>query len=217
MVIGLLNKTAIRFDVKVISSLMIILMLFLITVGALVANMVEADPFPPPVTEITIESPKNTTYHNNTITLVFLARSVSFFPNTNLYYSIDNGKQVPVGNYTVVSDEYLPINPGIYVKNISGNVELGSLSEGLHNVTVYDIRHLNNDPQDEEIVYSTTAQFVIVLPQAKPSQPPQSDQPLLTAFLIVSSISLIVVALASIFYYYRKHKPVSQETLTTKT
>jgi len=61
MVIGLLNKTAIRFDVKVISSLMIILMLFLITVGALVANMVEADPFPPPVTEITIESPKNTT------------------------------------------------------------------------------------------------------------------------------------------------------------
>lgn len=214
MVIGLLNKTAIRFDVKVISSLMIISMLFLITVGALVANMVEADPFPPPVTEITIESPKNTTY--NTITLVFLARSVSFFPNTNLYYSIDNGKQVPVGNYTVVSDEYLPINPGIYVKNISGNVELGSLSEGLHNVTVYDIRHLNNDPQDEEIVYSTTAQFVI-LPQAKPSQPPQSDQPLLTAFLIVSSISLIVVALASIFYYYRKRKLVSQETLTTKT
>lgn len=189
-------------------------MLFLITVGALVANMVEADPFPPPVTEITIESPKNTTY--NTITLVFLARSVSFFPNTNLYYSIDNGKQVPVGNYTVVSDEYLPINPGIYVKNISGNVELGSLSEGLHNVTVYDIRHLNNDPQDEEIVYSTTAQFVI-LPQAKPSQPPQSDQPLLTAFLIVSSISLIVVVLASIFYYYRKRKLVSQETLTTKT
>ena len=209
MVIRLLNKTVIRFAAKPISSLMVILMLFSIIAVALFANMVEADPFPPPVTEITIESPQNTTYHNNTIALVFFAKSVSFFPNTNLYYNTDGGKRVPIRNY-IVSQEFLPINPGIYIKNISGSLELCSLSEGWHNVTVYDIRHLNNDPQDEEIVYSTTAQFMVELPQTPPPQQPQQtsepDQPFPTLMVAAVCGAAIAVVCVGIVLYLRKKK-----------
>ena len=129
--------------------------------GTFSTKLVEANPFPPPITEITIENPQNTSYNVNTIVLFFSAKSVSFFPNSIFYYSLDGGERKLIVNRTTVSEEFLPINPGIYVKSVTGNSTLGNLSEGWHNVTVYDIRHLNNDPKDEEIIYLADAKFKI--------------------------------------------------------
>jgi hypothetical protein len=146
-----------------LAAIAVILAILLIVgvAGVSSIKLAEANPFPPPITEITIEHPQNTYYKENTIVLFFSAKSVSFFPNSIFYYNLDGGERKLIVNRTTVSQEFLPINPGIYIKNITGNCTLDSLSEGWHNVTVYDIRHLNNNPEEREIIYSIDATFKI--------------------------------------------------------
>lgn len=138
-----------------LAAIAVVLAILLITgvAGVSSIKLVEANPFPPPITEITIENPQNTTYNVNTIVLFFSAESVYLnFPNSIFYYSLDGGERKLIVNRTTISQEFLPINPGIYINNVTGNCTLDNLSEGWHNVTVYDIRHL---------IYSADAKFKI--------------------------------------------------------
>jgi hypothetical protein len=185
--------------------LVLILTLFSSTVAiALLTKEGEADPFPPPTTEITIENPQNRSYDGNTITLNFSAWSISFFPQLHFYYSIDDGqKRIPIENVTIVSDQYdqfVPINPGIYIKKVRGNCVLGNLSQGWHNVTVYEISHLNDDPRNEEIVYSANVQFKIAVP-------PEPQQPeLFPTSYSMSIVAAIVLTLIGSTVYVLKRK-----------
>jgi hypothetical protein len=184
--------------------LVLILALFSSTVAiALLANEGEADPFPPPTTEITIENPQNRSYDRNTITLNFSASSISFFSHLHFYYSIDAGqKRIPIENVTIVSDafyQFLPTNPGIYMKTVTGNCVLGNLSQGWHNVTVYEISHLNDDPRNEAIVYSASAHFEIAVP-------PEPQQPELfpTAYSMGIVALMTITLLGSIVYILKR-------------
>jgi hypothetical protein len=180
-------------------ALVLILTLFSSTATiALLANEGEADPFPPPTTEITIENPQNRSYNVNTIALIFSAESISFFSNLHFYYSVDGQERIPIENVTIASDQFVPINPGIYVKNVTGNCVLGNLSQGWHNVTVYEISHVNDDPQNEEIVYSASAQFMIAIPPELESFP--------IVPVAVASAAIFAVVGAGLLVYFKKRK-----------
>jgi hypothetical protein len=185
------------------SALVLILTLFSSTAAiALLANEGEADPFPPPTTEITIENPQNRSYNVNTITLNFSAESISFFSHLHFYYSLDGQERIAIGNVAIVSDEFVPINPGIYMKNLTGNCVLGNLSQGWHNVTVYEISHLNDDPQNEEIVYSASAQFMVTIPPEPQSEP--ESFPIVP--VAIASAAIFAVAGAGLLVYFKKYK-----------
>ena len=184
--------------------LVLILTLFsTISAIALLTNEGEADPFPPPTTEIKIENPQNRSYIGNTITLNFSAYSISFFSHLHFYYSIDDGqKRIPIGNVTIVSDEFhqfLPTNPGIYMKTVTGNCVLGNLSQGWHNVTVYEISHLNDDPRNEEIVYSASAQFKIAVPPE-----PHQLEPFPTTYSMGIVAAMVLTLIGSIVYVLKR-------------
>jgi hypothetical protein len=189
----------VRLLKKRASALVLILALFSSTAAiALLVNEGKADPFPPPTTEITLESPQNKSYTANTIALVFSAESISFFPHLHFYYSLDGQERTPVENVTIVSDESIPINPGIYMKNVKGNCIVGNLAEGWHNVTVYEISHVGDDPQNEEIVYSATAQFMITIP-------PET----IPATWIMAAVIVVAVVGVGLLVHFKKrqHQP----------
>ncbi len=182
---------------KLFTASILILTIFLSTIITM-DYRVRADPFPPPTTEIKIENPQNISYSTNTINLIFSAYSISFFPQLHFYYSLDGEERKPFENVTIVTQESIPINPGIYMKNVTGNYILNNLSEGSHNVTVYEISHVNDDPQNEEIVYSANVHFNI--------ETPSEHFPILSAFAAVLTVVSVIVAAIVVYVKKRKGK-----------
>lgn len=178
--------------------ILVVTLLFSTEAVTLFVNRAEADPFPPPKTEITIKNPQNISYSVNTIALVFSAESISFFPHLDFYYNLDGQERTPIKEITIVSEEFIPINPGIYTKTVNGSCVLDNLSEGWHSVTVYEISHVNDDPQDEEIVYSASTQFMIAVP-------PEPEPSPTTLAAKVSALSIGFVALG-VLVYFKKRK-----------
>jgi len=126
---------------KKLTVLVLILALLVLTVaGTQFVNLGRADPIPALYTKLTIENPQNTTYNVNTVTLNFSVESLSFYQWRHFSYSLDGKELKLIDNLTVDSEEFIPINPGIYRELLRGNCVLSNLSEGLHNVTVYLIR-----------------------------------------------------------------------------
>ena len=157
--------------------------------------------------KITIQNPQNaTTYSAKVINLTFSAHSISFFPNIQFYYSLDRQERIPI-SVKILSEEAIPINPGIYIKNVTGEVVVGNLSEGWHNVTVYDVRHLNNDPQNEEITYSASAQFQIRTPELSIVSQRSSE-------LLVAIVAILVVSFV-LFLYRKKRKSTKRSKQTS--
>lgn len=85
------------------------------------------------------------------------------------------------------------------MKEVTGNCVLGNLSQGWHNVTVYEISHVNDDPQKEEIIYSASAQFEIAVP-------PEPQQPELfpTSYSMGFAAVIVVALLGSIVYVMKR-------------
>jgi hypothetical protein len=125
---------------KALALILILAFLVSAVAGTQFVKRGKADPIPALYTELTIENPQNTTYNVNTITLNFSVESLSFFQWRHFSYSLDGKELTRIANVTVASEEGIPISPGIYRENLTGNCVLSNLSEGLHNVTVYLIR-----------------------------------------------------------------------------
>ena len=121
----------------------------------------EADPYPNFYSIITVENPRNTTYNVNALTVNFSVKSLTFIHDYSYYYSIDGNESKYVENMTRVQDEGIPINPGIYNQTLVGNFVLSNLSEGRHNLTIYQIWYdqINNPLNEAEA--KANAQFVI--------------------------------------------------------
>jgi hypothetical protein len=106
-------------------------------------------------TYLTLENPQNTTYNVNTVTLKFSAEFVSFSSSFNFSYALDAQEQKPIENITIISESGIPINPGIYRKTLNGSCILSNLSEGWHNITVYQTGY------KEKIFAFANAKFMI--------------------------------------------------------
>jgi hypothetical protein len=147
---------------KALALTLIMALLFSAVAGSQLVNLGQANPIPELYTKLNIENPQNTTYNVNTLTLNFSVESLSFFQWRHFSYSLDGKELMSVANLTVDSEEFIPINPGIYRELLRGNSVLPNLSEGLHNVTVYLIRDASTaDAYYGEAVPLANARFEI--------------------------------------------------------
>jgi hypothetical protein len=154
-----------------------------------------ADPYPNFYTKITIESPQNTTYNVNTVTLNFSVESLNLFSYLNFSYSLDGQDLRAIENISTVSQDFIPINPGVYGTTLTGSLVFSNLTGGWHNITVYQIKYsATPDPPNGEIICSTSVKFLIVLEQ-------EHFPTVLVAGASVASVAIVGVGL---FCYFRK-------------
>jgi hypothetical protein len=123
--------------------------------GTQLVSVGKANPIPDLYTYLTLENPQNTTYNVNTLTLKFSAEFLSFSSSFNFSYALDAQEQKPIENITIISESGIPINPGFYSKTLNGSCILSNLSEGWHNITVYQTGY------KEKIFAFANAKFMI--------------------------------------------------------
>ena len=112
---------------------------FLTVAGTRFVDLGKANPLPPIDPKITIDNPQNATFSVNAIVLNFTGASNNEM--YSYYYSLDGQNLTPIENITIISQEDVNIgkNPAIYRTTVKGSCVLYNLSEGWHNLTVYNI------------------------------------------------------------------------------
>ena len=179
------------------SALTIILALsFSAVAGAILVKLATANPLPPVDPAITIDIPQNATFTGDSIVLNFTGQS-----NWNIYsyfYSVDGQSLKPVENITIISQKEVNIggNPPVNRATVQGSCILCNLSEGWHNVTIYNIATEDfvwNFPQYQkgETLYQINYSFRI------------QEDPLFPALIIVAIVATASVAL---LFYFKKRR-----------
>jgi hypothetical protein len=190
---------------KAVVLMFIMVLSFFATDGLQLVNFAKANPLPPMYTEITIDKPVNTTYNVNIVHAIF---SVDTDYSLNSYfYSLDGQPRKSVENITIFLQEDINIgkNPRINRTVVNGSFVLSGLSEGWHNLTIYQISHLiGGDPDyqishliggdpDCEIPFSESIQF-------------KTDTTLPTALAITVSAASVTIILGCLLVYFKKRK-----------
>ena len=175
-------------------------LLFSAVSGTLLVDLVKANGYiPSPDTKIEIYCPQNKTYTNSTITLSFYVWQAFWW--RDFYYSLD-GQEMKVVENVATTDEYnlnTGKNPPVIVANLRGSCVLGNLSEGWHNVTIYQIGdYPSGNPQNREVINSAYSQFRI----ATASKP----EPFPVVPVAAASAAVAVGASAGSLVYFRKRK-----------
>jgi len=165
--------------------------------GTQFVNLGRANPIPTSYTEMTIY-PQNKTYNVDIITLNFYVETNTWL---NFFYSLDGQKLEPVDNITIVSEELMNPgrNPTIYRTTLKGSCILSNLSQGWHNITVYQISpYPTEDQQNGAIFHSANAKFLIAIPPEPESFP--------AVPLAAASVATIVVVSVALLFYFRKRR-----------
>jgi hypothetical protein len=181
-------------------ALMLILPLSLSAVaGTQFVKFARADPIPSLYSIITIENPQNTTYNRNTITINFSVDFLEFLNNFDYSYSLDGQVLKPIENITTVSEEHNPFFiffPGIHQETLKGSFVLSNLTEGWHNVTIYQTYyHPFTVPFDR----SASLKFMII---QEPT--PSLSQPFPTAYSMGIVAVIVLILLGSIVYILKR-------------
>ncbi len=157
-------------------------------------SLVNANPMPTVNTRIEIDSSENKTYTTSDVTLHFYVwESVEH----NIYYSLDKQEMKSVDNLTVNREYDLNAgkNPEIMVADLRGYCVLTNLSNGWHNLTIYEISNYSLD--NSQIVHSASTQFKIEIPPRPESFP---------VMPITASIGFVTIVSVSLLIYFKKHK-----------
>jgi len=149
---------------KGFSAIALILTLFVSAVaGAQTVNVGRANPLPDIEPVVVIENPPKATYNRNTITLNFTV--ASNWGIYSVFYSLDGQNMTPIEDLTVVSQEDVNIgkSPRVDRVTLRGSCVLPNLSEGWHNVTIYQIYQFETYEKHEtgDILSSATTEFMI--------------------------------------------------------
>ena len=185
-------------------SLTAVIILWLLSssiVGAMFVNLGKANPIPSIYTEITIEQPLNTTYHVNTVLLRFSVDTA--YALNSYYYSLDGQKRQQVENTTIILQENINAgkSPTIIRTVLNGSCVLSNLSEGWHNVTVYQISHLIGGDPEYEIPFLESIIFKI-----DTSLPSTEQVHFPTTFVIASVVTVAIIGIGFLVYFKkRKH------------
>ena len=179
--------------------MLISILMISIVAGAMFVNLASANPLPRFYTRISIASPQNTTYSVNTITLNFSAESRSALSWLNFCYSLDGQELRPIESIETISEDLIPINPGIYERDLKGSHVLFNLSEGWHNITVSQIRYSSTDDtlngDDTQMAFM---QFLIALPSVQ--------EPFPTTLVAVASGASAAFIVAGLLVYFKKRR-----------
>jgi hypothetical protein len=172
-------------------------------VGTQFVKLARADPIPNLYSIITIENPQNTTYNGNTITVNFSVDFLEFLNKFNYSYSLDGKEPKSIENMTTVSEAYVPINPGIYDVTLKGSFVLSNLSEGWHNVTIYQTWYSTENL--EPFINSASLKFMIIQ-EPTPSPEPYPEEPFPTTWIVTAAVSVAVVGIGSLVYLKKVKK-----------
>jgi hypothetical protein len=182
---------------KALALTLISAFLFSTIAGTTLVKLASANFLPPLDPAITIDSPQNATFTGDSIVLNFTGQS-----NWNIYsyyYSVDGQSLKPVENITIISQEELNIgNPSPTKRTtVQGSCILHNLSEGWHNVTIYNIAtgdFVYNFPhyQKGETMYKIEYSFRI------------QGESLSIALITVAIVATISVGLL-VYFKKRKH------------
>jgi hypothetical protein len=116
--------------------------------------LVKANPVPELHVNFTVDCPQNVSYNVNPLPVRFTCDLLVFYSVFNFSYSLDGQEQQVIENITIISETGLPINPTFYKASLNGSCDLYNLSEGTHNVTIYQTAY-------DRIIGSTTVGFTI--------------------------------------------------------
>ena len=166
---------------------------------------------PTPANRIEIFEPRNETYTNGTVVLNFNVseayRSSDFkYTRYDFNYSIDNQEMQVVENLNITREYDLnPYkNPYMPVADLVGNVILGNLSDGWHNVTVYEIgEHFYKNEWHAQVVNSETVSFKI-----DTTSPIEVQEPFPIAPVAVASGAALAAVGIGLLVYFKKRKHV---------
>jgi hypothetical protein len=85
--------------------------------------------------------------------------------DATIFYSLDSRERILIKNITV-SEDHIPENPPVYVRNLVGNLSLNNLSEGWHKISVFAEIHQRSqsyNSQDNLDFFVDTAPTVSLL------------------------------------------------------
>ena len=154
-----------------LTATVISLLLIAVASGTMFVNSGLANPLPPMYTDIVIEKPVNTVYNVTTIPASFSVDTD--YGLNDYYYSLDGQSRKPVKVKVLVREDInAGKNPEIIRTVVEGSFVLQNLSEGLHNLTIYQISHLIGGDPDYEIPFSKSIQFQIDTTIEKYETPP---------------------------------------------
>jgi hypothetical protein len=175
---------------------LIMALLFSAVAGTILVKLISANPLPPVYPTITIDSPQNATFTGDSIVLNFTGQSN--WDIYSYYYSVDGQSLKPVENVTIISQEEANIgkNPNVNRTTVRGSCVLQNLSEGWHNVTIYNIAtedFIWNFPQYQkgETMHQIEYSFRV-------QEAPLSTALITTAAVATTSVFLLV--------YFKKRK-----------
>jgi hypothetical protein len=184
---------------KALAFALILALLVSVVAGTLLVRLVKANGYPPTVdTEIEIDNPQNKTYTSNTITLKFYVWEA--FSSPNFFYSLDGQEMKAIENMTLTNEFDLNAgkNPSVVVANLRGSFVLSNLTEGRHNVTIYQIgNYPTGNPLNGEVINSASIQFMVATPQEL--------KPFPTTLVATASASVAIVGVGLLVYFKKHH------------
>ena len=165
---------------------------------------------PTPANRIEIVEPRNETYANSTVVLYFNVteahRAVIWtnrtFTSCDFNCSIDNQEMQVVENLNITKEYDLnPYkNPYTPVADLVGSAVLCNLSDGWHNVTVYQIDwQVTKNQWHTQVINSETVSFKI-------DTTPSASEPFPTVPVAVASGASIAAIAVGILAYFKKRK-----------
>ncbi len=157
-------------------------------------SLVNANPMPTVNTRIEIDSSENETYTASNVTLYFYVwESVEH----NIYYSLDNQEMMIVDNLTANREYDLNAgkSPEIMVADLRGYCVLTNLSNGWHNITIYEISNYSLD--NSQIVHSANTQFKIDIPPKPESFP---------IMPVTASVGIVAIVVTGLLVYSKKYR-----------
>jgi hypothetical protein len=163
---------------------------------------------PPAKTVWNVQSPLNSTYVTNYLTLRF---SVETNLGLLYFYSLDGQERREI-NTTTVSKVPLPEYPPFIDGTLwnrrteQGNVTLPYLSEGYHTLTIYQIYPLSpSHPEDGNVVSSALINFNITSNSPLTPSPEPQSEPFPTT-LVLAPIATVAVIGVGLLVCFKKRK-----------
>ena len=174
---------------NIINNTIVLTLLLILIIGTVFIYSVSANFFLIP--HINIKKPENTTYNSNSIPLSIVWSSAYWSEDVQIYYSLDRGNMVIIGNGSISMDALAPV--------CWHNSTLNNLSNKTHLISVYALDTSGDLVPDMSHLLMSTTEIYFTVEQITPEESIQFP-----TTLAVASIVVITVIGIGILVYFKK-------------